>query len=465
MRCRHLLLLLAGAQAARAAGPIFVVNSTDEIHDAIPGDGKCETFPGNGVCTLRAAVEEANATPDALITIPAETINLAFGDLPVSRSMTISGAGMRQTVIRATSGYRIFTVRGSATGLSLTDMTLRDANIMTEFGGAVSALYPASIDMDHVLVTNCSAASGGAVFTSGSFTISNSVFTHCHSTTSFGVGGALYIAKNATGPAHGILERCTLDTNTSASAGGAIYLEPFYGTVDLRNCTVSGNEAAASGGGISVGGGVGTFTLDHVTITDNTSTATQGGGGIYNAAAASAVSFSHSLLADNLDASGMLLADGDCAGAITSTACNILGPLGHGHCAVSGSFTAAEPLFGPLQDNGGPTPTHALLAGSPAVDFTCGALEATASDQRGVQHLGAFADLGAYERAPCGDVNGDGVVNVADVFFLINFLFAGGPLPPGLANVNQDSVRDVLDVFYLINNLFAGGPAPVCPGT
>ncbi|HKC24965.1 MAG TPA: choice-of-anchor Q domain-containing protein, partial [Thermoanaerobaculia bacterium] len=126
---------------------------------------------------------------------------------------------------------------------------------------------------------------------------------------------------------------------------------------------------------------------------------------------------------------------------------------------------AAEPLFGPLQDNGGPTPTHALLAGSPAVDFTCLASEAAATDQRGVQHLGAYADLGAYESAPCGDVNGDGVVNVADVFFLINFLFAGGPLPPGLANVNQDSVRDVNDVFYLINVLFAAGPAPVCPGT
>src|SRR5207247_1824133 len=81
---------------------------------------------------------------------------------------------------------------------------------------------------------------------------------------------------------------------------------------------------------------------------------------------------------------------------------NILGPLGHGHCAVTGSFTAAEPLLGPLQDNGGAGPTHALLAGSPAVDFTCGAEESTLTDQRGVQHLGAAADLGAYERALCG---------------------------------------------------------------
>jgi hypothetical protein len=43
---------------------------------------------------------------------------------------------------------------------------------------------------------------------------------------------------------------------------------------------------------------------------------------------------------------------------------------------------------------------------------------------------------------------------------MINFLFAGGPLPLGRANVNGGSVIDVADVFYLINYLFAGGPAP-----
>ena len=89
------------------------------------------------------------------------------------------------------------------------------------------------------------------------------------------------------------------------------------------------------------------------------------------------------------------------------------------------------------------------------------------TDQRGVPRSGkgSSVDLGAYERAPCGDVNGDGAVDVADVFFLINALFAGGPPPLGLANVDQSGTIDVSDVFYLINALFAGGPAPVCPGT
>ncbi len=59
-----------------------------------------------------------------------------------------------------------------------------------------------------------------------------------------------------------------------------------------------------------------------------------------------------------------------------------------------------------------------------------------------------------------GDVNGDGGLDVADVFYLINHLFAGGSAPVGAADVNGDNNVDVADVFYLINHLFAGGPAP-----
>ena len=61
-----------------------------------------------------------------------------------------------------------------------------------------------------------------------------------------------------------------------------------------------------------------------------------------------------------------------------------------------------------------------------------------------------------------GDVNGDGSVDVLDVFALINYLFAGGDTPSAFcqADANADGAVDILDVFYLINHLFAGGPAP-----
>lgn len=62
---------------------------------------------------------------------------------------------------------------------------------------------------------------------------------------------------------------------------------------------------------------------------------------------------------------------------------------------------------------------------------------------------------------PAGDTNGDGVYDPADVFYLIQNLFAGGPGPVASGDVNGDGFVTVVDVFYLINNLFAGGPAPM----
>lgn len=59
-----------------------------------------------------------------------------------------------------------------------------------------------------------------------------------------------------------------------------------------------------------------------------------------------------------------------------------------------------------------------------------------------------------------GDVNWDGSIDVADVFYIINALFAGGPVPICPGDVNASGSVDVADVFYLINFLFAGGPAP-----
>jgi hypothetical protein len=60
-----------------------------------------------------------------------------------------------------------------------------------------------------------------------------------------------------------------------------------------------------------------------------------------------------------------------------------------------------------------------------------------------------------------GDVDGSGTVDVADVFYLINYLFASGPPPLGCSDANGDSHIDVTDVFFLVNYLFAGGPAPL----
>jgi len=74
-----------------------------------------------------------------------------------------------------------------------------------------------------------------------------------------------------------------------------------------------------------------------------------------------------------------------------------------------------------------------------------------------------------YPPYVCGDCNGDNVLNVSDVVYLINHLFIGGPHPDPLCtgDVNADGLVNVTDVVYLINYLFIYGPAPspdCCPG-
>jgi hypothetical protein len=68
-----------------------------------------------------------------------------------------------------------------------------------------------------------------------------------------------------------------------------------------------------------------------------------------------------------------------------------------------------------------------------------------------------------YCQSLAGDADGDNAINVGDIFYLINALFAGGPAPVKNTDANGDGVVNVNDVFYLINYLFAGGPPPSCP--
>lgn len=59
------------------------------------------------------------------------------------------------------------------------------------------------------------------------------------------------------------------------------------------------------------------------------------------------------------------------------------------------------------------------------------------------------------------DPNNDGTASVADVIYLLDYLFGGGPNPMAAGDANGDGVVDIRDVFYVINYLFASGPAPL----
>src|SRR5205807_522698 len=134
-----LVLLLAAAVALCAATrvdtaqqapfpEIFVVNSTGDGNDAFPGDGNCETQVGNGVCTLRAAIEETNAHPGGdgiFFSIPTTdpgysngmwTINLSKALPDITDSVNINGPGANKFTLNA-GGHllRFFNVTTSGT--------------------------------------------------------------------------------------------------------------------------------------------------------------------------------------------------------------------------------------------------------------------------------------------------------------------------------------------------------------
>ena len=146
----RLLLLLALAKATLQAAPAattYVVNNPTDLPGVPPlTDGHCAA--SNRKCTLRAAVMEANHTPrSATIILPAGTYSLTIpasgpddettGDLNISTTVSIQGAGASSTIIDANGGTtldRAFSV-GTGAALSLSGVTIRGGAAAVNGGG------------------------------------------------------------------------------------------------------------------------------------------------------------------------------------------------------------------------------------------------------------------------------------------------------------------------------------------
>lgn len=216
-----------------------------------------------------------------------------------------------------------------------------------------------------------------------------------------GEGGGIYNSGTVT------LTNSTVSGNTASSGGGGICND---GTVTLTNSTVSGNTAASDGGGIE---NFGTLTLINSTISDNT--ASDGiGGGLDNFGVT--VTLTSSIISGNSASSGNEVYS-DSSSTVTAANFNVFGHSGETSAQAfvdfmpgandvnaasdGGTPTALDAILNTtLADNGGPTQTHALVAGSPAIDLDASCSTGLTTDQRGYTRpavSGTGCDAGAYE--------------------------------------------------------------------
>jgi CSLREA domain-containing protein len=246
-------------------------------------------------------------------------------------------------------------------------------------GGTLSHLT-----LSQSTVIGNTAVNGGGIFNSGVGAITGIANTMITNNTASATGGGIY--NNGTMS----INSSTLANNQANSGGG---IDHSGTSLQITNATISGNEASDNGGGLY---NRGSATLTHVTLDSNTANGTGTGGNIFNDEAL--LTLQNSLVAHSP-------ADGNCfnsSGFITSSGNN----LEDGNtCAFinAGDQVNTNPLLGPLQDNGGPTLTQALLAGSPAIgqgnDSYC-----TAVDQRGFFRPATGCDIGAYEAVDAEDM-------------------------------------------------------------
>ncbi len=281
-------------------------------------------------------------------------------------------------------------------------------------GGSSGAFYvsgtAAALFMDGCTITGNKAKYGGGInfhATSGTADISNSVISGNTATSTNG-GGIYYSATSGTMT----IRNSEISNNVATTSGGGIDHNATEGILTIINSTFSGNRANTHGGGISNNGSNATINLNFVTITNNIADDDADGSGegggidITWQHSTSTVNIQNSIVQGNDDETPTPATD-DCGnsggvGTYVSNGGNVFGS-GTG-CPVGATDTTGPANLGPLQNNGGPTQTHALLVGSPAIDGTldCTTIagDPVTDDQRGVsrpQPTGGNCDIGAYE--------------------------------------------------------------------
>jgi CSLREA domain-containing protein len=428
--------------------------NTDTAVDACTAGSGADVIhlpAGTYTLTITGAGESANLTGD---------LNVFTDDL------TLTGAGSATTTITGGTGWddRLLMLSGAVdldlSGVTFSGgdcpfsgggifhngaiLTMTDVVLTGNQGQSGGGLYTGdgrTTEMTDVQISgnSCTAinCNGGGIHNRGGLTMTESVI---EGNTAGGYGGGLYqfqgsasltrvtLYDNRADNGGGIatsgaltVEESLLDRNHADQVangnGGGVYIS--YSGVIIRNVTLSGNTANGSGAGIYQSFSTG-VTLNNVTITGNNAGLNTiyaiRGGGIY--LVESQMTLYNSIIAGNLHDGTAEISGVDCDSfnsTVFSGGYNLegVGREAPDTCEFTGlgdqqgtALGPIDPRLGPLGDHGGPTHTHMLLPGSPAIDAGnpatpgSGGVACMATDQRGVARpLGNACDIGAYEGA------------------------------------------------------------------
>lgn len=262
-------------------------------------------------------------------------------------------------------------------------------------GGGVAIVggpaAPPTVDIQDTLIDTCTCTSsgtgsvsfGGGLYSEFETTVAHTQVTGCSATSSNNAqGGGAYFASSGANT----VTTSTFDTNVN---GGVV---AAAGTITFTNCTFSGNSGAA-GSGIACTGAIATVTYS--TVTANASTSAYAGG-VFNSGGT--ITLVGCIVAANTSTGG----GPDIGGTVANGGNNLVGVAATGFvngsngCKVGTVGTPLNALLGPLANNGGKTPTHALLTGSPAIDAG-GTAGVPSTDQRDAPRNQGVADMGSYE--------------------------------------------------------------------
>lgn len=436
-------LLLALGQAPALAATINVNTVTPDINAT------------DGLCSLIEAIVNANddaqtyapcvagSGPDRIVLPAGSTHTLTVinnqngtdvNGLPKIKTV-ITIEGNNSTILRATGApaFRIFSVDTNY-GQTVAHLTL-DKITVSGGGGSIQGggiNSNGTVTLTNSIVSGNSGSGAGGIQNSGTLTLTNSVVSDNSAGYVGGVqNNGILIMEESTisgnfsnGSSGGLENQATATLKNSTVSGNASNTRcgglNNSGTMTITNSTISGNSVGGPFPQFGFGGGLchtgvlnGTLTVSNSTISGNT-TGGRGGGVHFEYGDLTLV---RTLISGNTASTGREIARYRGQEVITADNYNLFGHSGLSNAQAFSGFTpgasdltatsdgtvptALSGILDPLLfDNGGPTKTHALASGSPAIDASPPDADCQPADQRGVSRpQGPACDIGAFEMA------------------------------------------------------------------